>query len=108
MVPSQGKVSVKEFKYRYPPFAVGSIYRHAKKIPSDDLQQTVENSKKIGKMSDRDQRILLRTILRLRILYESFTVKMLRIGNGRIYVSTRTETRYLNKNGCKYLILAKK
>ena len=57
----------------------------------------------------RDERILLQTILRLRVFYESFTVKMLRIESGLIHVSTQTVTQHVNETATNtYLHFRKK
>ena len=80
----EGKISVKELQWRYSQFAVASIYQHDKKFPYDLP----------CKISIRDQAILLWTILRLQVLYEFFTVKMLLIESELIHFSTRTVTRY--------------
>ena len=100
----EGKISCKELKCRYPNYALRSIYRHAKKkiplnMPVDGRKSNLGRPKK---MTDRDERILLRTIERLRQLHDSFTVKRLRIEAGLHHVSTRTINRCLNKNKYKY------
>ena len=60
------------------------------------------------KMTKHDERLLLRTIKRLRNANTSFTVQTLRNEAGLKHVSTRTVNRYLNKHKHKYLQSRKK
>ena len=56
----------------------------------------------------KHERLLLRTIKRLRNANTSFTVQTLRNKAGLKHVSTRTVNRYLNKQKHKYLQSRKK
>ena len=54
-------------------------------------------------MTKHDERLLLRTIKRLRNANASFTVQTLRDEADLKHTSTRTVNRYLNKHKYKYL-----
>ena len=89
-LPQKWKVLIKELKCRYPKFAVKNIYQNAKKFPPDRIQVDDRkfNEARPCKMIDIDEIMLLRTILRLRILQELFTVKMQQIEIGLLHIST--------------------
>ena len=105
----EGNITCKELSRRYPQYAVRSINRHAKEEISVKLliDGRKANKGRPTKMI-KHERLLLRTIKRLRNANTSFTVQTLRNKAGLKHVSTRTVNRYLNKQKHKYLQSRKK
>ena len=105
----EGNITCKELSRRYPQYAVRSINCHAKEEISVKMliDGRKANKGRPTKMI-KHERLLLRTIKRLRNANTSFTVQTLRNKAGLKHVSTRTVNRYLNKQKHKYLQSRKK
>ena len=101
----EGNIICKELLRRYSQYAVRSIYRHAKKEISVKMPIDVRKTNKgrPPKMTKHDERLLLRTIKRLRNANTSFNVQILQNEAGLKHISTRTVNRYPNKHKYKYL-----
>ena len=103
-------ISIFELCHRYKNVSRATIYRHAKR--------TVRNHKRIDnrktnmgrpkKLSPRDQRHVLRSLIALREVDKNFSSKRIRVEGDVNNSSDRTVRRYLNHEGYYYLQSRKK
>ena len=102
-------VSKAELARRYPQHAKRSVYRHASKAiidPPPDQRQA--NRGRPKKLSAREERLIIKTLLRLRKEVASFTGKKIQEETGLTHVCPKTIQRVLHKNGYHYLHSRKK
>jgi len=88
-----------ELVKRYPYHAARSIYRHATATRQDYVDKRHNNKGRPKKLDDRQERLVVRTLLRLRKERASFTAKRIQEEAGLTGVSTKTIHRALQKNG---------
>lgn len=95
---------------RFPQYSRATIFRHIKKPVNEKVfDKRVNNPGRPRKLSVRDERCIVRAVLRLRRLYGSFTAKRLRTEAGiSPDISVWTIRRVLNRNGYSYLQSRKK
>jgi len=95
-------VSCKELVKRYPQHAARSIYRHATATRQDYTDKRHANKGRPKKLDNRQERLVVRTLLRLRKERASFTAKKIQEEANLTHVSTKTIHRTLTKNGYRY------
>ena len=103
-------IPISELCYRYKNVSHATVYRHAKKTvcshKRSDKRRTIMGLPK--KLSARDQRHVLRSLIALRKVEKNFLSKRIRIEGGVNNSSDRTVRRYLNHEACYYLQSRKK
>ena len=93
------KIKCSELIKRYPQYAPQSIYRHVKKpIDSPVHDRRKYNPGRLKKLSVQDEKMLLRTVLKLRDELKSFTARRIKSEANITHVGERTVRRHLNKN----------
>lgn len=97
-------VSCAELCRRYPQYAPRSIYRHAgttveKSCEGDRRHQNKGRPRKLDK---RQERLIIRTMMRMRKRQASFSAKRIQQESGLTHVSTKTIHRVLHKHGYHY------
>ena len=103
-------VSIKELRKRYPYLSQATLYRHAKNNVPMSVKSKIP-SKRRGrpkKLTERQERNVLRWLYKLRHSTGSFSSKTIKVETGITEVSDRTIRRVLNKNGFFYLQCRKK
>ena len=109
MLHMENGISKAELARRYPQFAKRSIYRHASKDIDDEITDKRKfNKGRKKKLSPRDERLIINTLLKLRLSIVSFTAKRIQTEANILNVSTRTIHRVLHKHGFSYLQSRKK
>ena len=97
------KLSIRQIRQKFPMFSLSTVFRHATQA-SDNL---TEKKKKITgrprKVTDRDERELLRVLKKLRKTDGSLTSKKIQVEAGLTHISNRTVRAILNKHGFRYL-----
>ena len=96
-------VSCAELSSRYPQFARRSVYRHATARGDVDLTDRRRFNRGCPKkLGDRDERLIVRTLLRLRNERASFSSRRIQEETGLLRVSLKTIQRVLRRNGYTY------
>lgn len=111
MLHNENGISKAELARRYPQYSGRSIRRHASKDIDDHAGKKNELSIKRGrkkKLTDRDERMVISTLLKLRSTVRSFTAKRIQTEANLLHVSTRTIHRILHKHGYRFLQSRKK
>ena len=112
-------VSIRQLARDITQFSLATIFRHAKKnlqhmsVPIRGTEQNnnktkQEVKKKTGrgrprKVSNRDERNILRSLHKLRELDGACTSKKVQLDAGVTHIANRTVRHFLNKNGYSYL-----
>ena len=94
--------SIRKINKRYPQFSKNTIWRHATKDPSkvDDKVKTGKPRGRPRKISDRDERQIIRTLKHVRKTNGGkFTAKRIQYLSGINKVSLRSVRKVLNKHG---------
>ena len=102
-----GGMTGADLNRKFPGLASRSIYRHIK-APVEQTDRRHNNPGRPRKITERDERNLLRAIKTLRKQRKSFSVKMIQEEAGLGHVTTRTIQRYLHKHGYRYCQARKK
>ena len=95
---------------KFPQYCKAAVYRHAKK----PLGATIKADKRkfgkggVKKLKERDTRLILRAIRKLRSTVGSFTSRRVQLETGLNHVSNRTIRRYMNSMGFFYCRSRKK
>ena len=101
-------VAILELVRRFPGISRRTICRHAMKtVPIWDKIETRNAGGRPTKLGDREERLILRTVKRLRG-NGPLCSKRIKLQSGIINVSDRTVRRCLNKHGFHYLQARKK
>ena len=103
------RVALKKLVKLYKEYSVTSIFRHANKPTG----QVVDDRRKYNpgqpkKLSARDEKKIMNTLLTLRRTGKSFNSKRIQADSGKMHASNRTIRRTLNKHGYFYLQSRKK
>ena len=94
---------------RYPEYARRSICRHASKsVEEETVDKRKKNPGRPKKLNEREERLVMNTMKKLRNDTASFTAKKIHDESNLKHVSTKTIHRVLHKNGFKYLHARKK
>lgn len=110
MLHQENGVSKAELARRYPEYAKRSIYRHAgKPVVVDGAKANTQTKRgRPKKLTERDERHIIKTMLKVREERASFTCERVREESDMTHVSTKTVRRVLHKNGYHYLQSRKK
>ena len=104
--------SIKALQRRFRRYSVATIWRHATRRVPWDLHNKTETPKvrsgRKRKLSDRDERRLVRTLLELREEEVCFSAKRIQTVSGLSHVHVRTIRRALNHNGFAYRLARRK
>lgn len=101
-------VPCSELVKRYPQHAERTIYRHATATSEDTVDKRKYNKGKPKKINERGERLIVRTLHRLRGERASFSAKKIQEETELTNVSVKTIHRVLKKNGYSYLQSRKK
>ena len=104
----EGNISKAELARRYPEYAQRSIYRHASQQVEEVADRRRENKGRPRKLTDRDERLIIKTMKKLRTKVASFTAKKIQEEAQLTHISTKTIHRVLHKHGYSYLHARKK
>ena len=107
MLHQYGGLTGAEIKRKFPQFAARTIYRQIKESV-DKYDRRHENPGRPRKITERDERNILRAIPRLRARQKQFSSKLIQEEANLGHVTTRTICGYLNKNGYRYRQARKK
>ena len=105
MLHQENGVPKAELSRRYPQYAKRSIYRHAgKPVVVDGAKSNTQTKRgRPKKLTERDERHIIKTMLKVRKERASFTCERVREESDMTHVSTITIRRVLHKNGYHYL-----
>lgn len=88
---------------RYPQYAQRSVYRHATATNDTSVvDRRHENKGRLRKLKQRQERIIILTLLRLRKRQASFSAKKIQEESGLMHVSTKSIYRVLHRHGYRY------
>ena len=98
------KIKCSELVQRYPQYAPRSIYRHENK-PIDSVvhDHRKSNPGQPKKLSKQDERMLLKTLFKLRNKIKSFTARLIKSEACKKHVNGQTVHRLLNESNFRYL-----
>ena len=95
-------LSIRQIYAKFPQFSLSTVFRHATKVG----HERVKMKRKTGrprKVTERDERELLRVLKNLRQTNGCLTSRKLQVEAGLTHLSNRTVRAILNKHGYKYL-----
>lgn len=98
---------VSQLQRRFPRVSQRTIYRHARrKFSIADARH--DNPGRPRALRERDLRIIVRTVMRMRLEYDSFSATSIQEESGITHCTSRTFRRALNQLGFHYLHARKK
>lgn len=95
-------LSIRQIHAKFPQFSLSTVFRHATQV----AHHRPVKKRKTGrprKVTERDERELVRVLKKLRETDGSLTSKKLQVEAGLTHLSNRTVRAILNKHGYKYL-----
>ena len=102
------KLTVPQIAERFPQYSRATIYRHINRPLTERTDRRSLNTGRPPKLTNRDNRQILRKIPQLRKKLGTFTIKRLQLESGVSGVSTHTVRCVLHKAGYQYLQSRKK
>ena len=97
--------SVREIQKGFPELSVSTVWRHAMKLIHDTTREIARQTSSFGrrrKLSDRDERAIVRALLYLREHEGNFSARRVQVVAGMEHIHVRTIRRVLNQHGYGY------